>query len=307
MFDSTVRSELEQAAGRTGSADEPLAPFTTLGCGGPAALLLEVDSAERLQVVLSVAARRRVPWFILGRGSNLLVADAGWPGLALRLAGELKSFSIDGNRIDSGGGATLARLAAAAAEAGLAGLEPLALIPGTAGGAVAMNAGAWSASMADVVAAVEVCLPSGRRVLPREELVFSYRRCDLPPDAVVCRVELELAAGDPGAIRAAMKDYQSRRGGAQPVGGRSCGSVFRNPPGASAGELLDRAGCRGMRAGGAEISTVHANFIINHGSATAADVLELMDRGRREVHERFGVVLEPEVKLLGDLSLEPLT
>ncbi|MHB0915489.1 MAG: UDP-N-acetylmuramate dehydrogenase [Thermoleophilia bacterium] len=306
MLEGTVRSELEQAAGKPGSVAAPLAGYTTLGCGGPAALLLEVDSGEGLAAVLAVAEDNAVPWFVLGRGSNLLVADSGWPGLVLKLSGSLKDLTINGSRIDCGAGATLARLAAAAAEAGLSGLEPLAQIPGTVGGGVAMNAGAYGAAIADLVATIEIALPSGTRTIAGDALDFSYRHCDLPAGAVVSRVTLALTAADPETVKGAMKDYRHQRGGSQPVGSRTCGSVFKNPPGGSAGELLDKAGCKGMRAGGAEISTVHANFIVNTGSAAAADVLQLMERCRLLVHERFGVVLEPEVRLLGDITLGPL-
>lgn len=306
MLEAAVRSELEQAAGKPGRVAAPLAGYTTLGCGGPAAFLLEVDSGEGLAAVLSVASGSAIPWFVLGRGSNLLVADSGWPGLVLKLAGPLKDFTISGNRIESGAGATLARLAAAAAEAGLSGLEPLAQIPGTLGGGVAMNAGAYGGTVADLVVAIEISLPGEMRTIAGDTLKFSYRHCELPAGAVVRRVTLALTAEDPETVKAAMKDYQHHRGGSQPIGSRTCGSVFKNPPGESAGELLDKAGCKGMRVGDAEISTVHANFIVNTGSATAADALELMERCRRLVHERFGVVLEPEVKLLGDISLEPL-
>lgn len=307
MLESTVRAELERAAGKPGRVDEPLAPYTTLGCGGAAALLLEVDSSERLAALLAAAGRRDVPWFIIGRGSNLLVADSGWPGLVVKLAGDFKSFSINGERIESGAAVNLSKLAATAAQAGLSGLETLAQIPGTLGGAVAMNAGAFGAAIADVVIAVEVAVPGATRVLSGTQLRFSYRDCELPADAVVSRVTLELAPSTAETVAAAMKGFQSRRRDSQPAGSRTCGSVFKNPPGASAGRLLDEAGCKGMRVGDAEISTVHANFIVNTGAATAADVLELMRQCRRRVFEKSGNLLEPEVRLLGDMPLEPLT
>lgn len=269
--------------------------------------MLEVDSASRLAEVLATAVAREIPWFVIGKGSNVLIADSGWPGLVIQLAGELKLFDIEAGRVDAGGGVTLSRLAAAAAEAGLTGLEPLALIPGTVGGAVAMNAGAYGSAIAHVVESVELCLPGELRQVPRDELSFSYRRCLLPADAIVSRVVLRLVTADPEGVRAAMNDFKSRRRRTQPAGGRTCGSVFRNPPDSSAGELLERAGCKGMRAGDAEISIVHANFIENKGAARAADVLKLMNECRRRVHESFGVILEPEVRLLGDIELEHLS
>lgn len=306
LLESTVRSELEQAAGKPGTVAAPLDRLTTLGCGGAAALMLEVDTGERLAALLSVAGRRALPWFVLGRGSNLLVADTGWDGLAIKLSGELKTFTIEDCRVTSGAGVTLAKLAVAAAEAGLSGLEPLAQIPGSVGGAVAMNAGAYGTAIGDYVTAVEIVRAGETRAVAGSELGFAYRECRLPPGTVVTRVMLDLEPRDPETVSAAMKEFQDRRGGSQPIGSRTCGSVFKNPPGESAGELLDRAGCKGMRVGGAEISTVHANFIVNTGGATAADVLALMDQCRRAVHDRFGVALEPEVKLLGEISLQPL-
>lgn len=276
-----------------------------MGCGGPVALMLDVETSAELASTLAVAAGEAVPWFILGRGSNLLVADSGWEGLVIRLGGDFKDFSIDGNAIDTGAAVVLSRLAAAAADAGLAGLEPLALIPGTIGGAVIMNAGAYGTAIADLVTSVELCLPGEVMTLARNDVPFAYRRCDLPGDAVVSRVRLELASGKKQAIRDRMKDYQERRGKRQPTG-KSCGSVFKNMPEVSAGELLERAGCKGLQSGDAEISTMHANFIINRGGATAADIIKLMDECRRRVFADSGVVLEPEVRLVGDISLEPL-
>lgn len=306
MLESSVRSRLEQAAGRPGSEAEPLARYTTMGCGGPAAFMVEVGSADELAAVLAVVEAEALPWFVLGRGSNLLVADDGWDGIVIRLTGDFKDFSIEDLTVDAGAAVPLSRLAAAAAEAGLTGLEPLALIPGTVGGAVIMNAGAYGTAIADLVVTVEVCLPGEVRRLSRSEVPFSYRRCDLSGLTVVSRATLELAAGDPAAIRAEMKGFQERRSRRQPPG-KSCGSVFKNRPEAGAGELIERAGCKGLRAGDAEVSTVHANFIINKGNATAADIITLMNECRRRVLAQSGILLEPEVKLVGDIFLEPLS
>jgi UDP-N-acetylmuramate dehydrogenase len=167
-----------------------------------------------------------------------------------------------------------------------------------------MNAGAWGASIGELTEQVGVCLPGERRLIEAESLNFSYRHLELPTGAVVSRVVLALSAGETGAIRSAMADYRRRREDAQPLGEHSCGSVFRNPPGArTAGELLDLAGCKGLEHGGAAVSATHANFIINRGGARAADVIALMDECRRRVLEKFGVTLEPEVILLGDINL----
>jgi len=305
LFDAAIREAIEQAAGRKGTADAALGELTTLGCGGAAAFLIEAESAGSLAGILKVAAANGIDWFVLGRGSNLLVADSGWPGLVVRLAGALKECSLqqDG-RLQCGGGASLPRAAAIAADAGLSGLEPLAAIPGSIGGAIAMNAGAWGTAIGDLTAAVEICLPGETRRLEASELRFSYRRLELPPDAVVSRAWLEFETGMPDHIRAVTAEFRNRREQAQP-GGRSCGSVFRNPTGGkTAGELLDGAGCKGLTIGGAIISEQHANFILNQGGATAADIVALMDECRHRVFEQSRIVLEPEVRLLGDIRLE---
>jgi len=307
LFDAALREAIEQAAGRKGTADAALGELTTLGCGGAAAFLIEAESAANLAGILQAAAGSGIDWFVLGRGSNLLVADSGWPGLIIRLAGALKECSLqEGGRLECGGGASLPRAAAVAAEAGLSGLEPLAAIPGSIGGAIAMNAGAWGTAIGDLTEAVEICLPGETRRLEASELRFSYRKLELPPAAVVTRAWLQLETGMPDHIRAVTAEFRNRREKSQPAG-RSCGSVFRNPPGdQTAGELLDRAGCKGRTVGGASVSQQHANFIINQGGATTADIVALMDECRQRVFEQSGVVLEPEVQILGDILLRPV-
>lgn len=308
MFDGEVLEEFEAAAGHAGTTGAGLERLTTIGCGGPAALLLEIDSPERLAAVLSVAAAHGIDWFVLGYGSNLLVADEGWDGLVIRLTGELKECEAQsGGRFECGAGASLSRAASVAANAGLSGLEPLAGIPGTVGGAIAMNAGAWGSEIGSLTARVLLCLPGGCQALESDSLRFSYRHCELPQGSVVTRVVLALEPADPEVIRETMAEYSRSRGDVQPSGERTFGSVFRNPVGgASAGELLDRSGCKGLDHGGAAVSKVHANFIVNRGTATAADVIWLMDECRRRVHDSKGIVLEPEVRFLGDIGLAPL-
>ncbi len=308
MFDAAAVAELEQAAGRTGERAAGLGRLTTLGCGGAAAFLIDADSSSHLAALLAVTARRGIPTSIIGLGSNLLVADSGWDGLAIRLSGALKLCkAIGGGRLECGGGASLPRAASTAAEAGMSGLEPLAGIPGTVGGAVAMNAGAWGTSIGDLIAEAEICLPGECRIIAATDLEFSYRDCRLPAGAVISRAILSMRPGEPDEIFAGMEGYRRRRRETQPVGERTCGSVFRNPEdGMSAGELLDRAGCKGLRRGGASVSLAHANFIVNNGGASAADVIGLMDECRARVHEKFGITLEPEVRMLGETGLKPL-
>lgn len=308
MFDGKVLEEFEAAAGRAGVTGAGLGRMTTLGCGGPAALLIEIDSSEKLAAVMSLAAENGIEWFVLGYGSNLLVADDGWDGLVIRLTGELKECEAkSGGQLECGAGASLTRAASVAAAAGLSGLEPLAGIPGTVGGAIAMNAGAWGTEIGSLTARVTLCLPGECKVLEADSLKFSYRHCELPEGSVITRVVLALEPAEPEKVRETMSGFSSRRGEAQPAGERTCGSVFRNPSdGASAGELLDRSGCKGLEHGGATVSQSHANFIVNRGGATAADIIWLMDECRRRVHESNGIILEPEVRFLGDIGLEPL-
>ncbi len=305
MHDEAIRRQL-QAAGAGLEVGVSLAPLTTIGCGGAADYLARVENEDTLARLLETADQLDLPWFVLGSGSNLLVADAGWQGLLIRLEGELATCNLRQHRLDCGGGAPLGQAVKAAVSAGLSGLERLEGIPGTVGGAVAMNAGAFGTNIGDRVLEVRVCLPGRTRVLAPADLEFGYRRAKLPPRAVVSRVSLQLAPANGEDPRAAAGRYRRRRLASQPRG-RSFGSVFRNPgAGASAGELLEKAGCKGLERGGAAVSEQHANFIVNRGGASAADVIALINECRRRVLEQEGVLLEPEVVLLGDLELEPL-
>ncbi len=281
--------------------------MTTIGCGGPAAFVVAADGSQTLAAILDVARGYHLPWFVLGLGSNLLVADDGWPGVVIRLTGKLRECRRRGDGLECGAGVSLPRVARLAWKEGLTGLEPLEGVPGTLGGAVAMNAGAFGMSIGDKVTWVEVGLPGKVMRLDAGQLGFAYRSCRLPPGAVVSRVALQLSAGDRDDIRRSMKVYLSRRETSQPRGVRTFGSIFRNPAGdAGAGELLERAGCKELSCGAAAVSGAHANFIVNGGGATAADVIALMDTCRRRVHQRFGIVLEPEVRFLGDIGLKEM-
>ena len=235
-------------------------------------------------------------------------AGSGRGGGGVRMGGQLRGGLVTGGGgVECGGGASLPRVAALAAEAGLSGLEPLSGIPGTMGGAVAMNAGAWGTAIGDLIEQVEVCLPGDCRRFDAEALEFSYRGSVLPAGSAVSRVTLTLTPGAPEVIRASMAEYRDRRQGSQPIGKRTCGSVFKNPAGGrGAGVLLEGAGCKGILVGQASVSTTHANFIINRGGATTADVVVLMDECRRRVWEKFSITLEPEVRFLGGIGLKPL-
>jgi UDP-N-acetylenolpyruvoylglucosamine reductase len=288
------------------SADHPLSRLTTIRTGGAADWFARPASREDLVAVLAWAEAEDLPVGLVGSGSNLLVADDGFHGLAIKLNGALAAIEREGELLVCGGGARLPSAAARAAGWGLSGLEFGINIPGTAGGAVRMNANAYGGQLAEVLEWVEVATAAGAEPRPPEQLGFSYRRSNLRPGEVVARVGFRLSPGDPEEIRQALAALRERRRAAQPSGIKTFGSTFKNPEderaqGLSAGQLLEAAGCRSLAHGGARFSQKHANFVENTGAATTADVLELMAAGRRRVHERFGVELEPEVQILGDV------
>jgi UDP-N-acetylmuramate dehydrogenase len=284
-------------------ADFPLARLTTIRTGGPADWFARPGSEEELLELLAWAGGEGLVVGTIGSGSNLLVADDGFRGLAIKLDGDLATIERDGERLLCGGGARLPSAAAKAAGWGLSGLEFGINIPGTAGGAVKMNANAYGGQLARVLEWVDVCSPSGLERREPERLGFAYRSSNLDAEEVVSRASFRLQPGDPAAIKATLAEMREKRREAQPSGIKTFGSTFKNPEGErSAGQLLEAAGCRGLRHGGARFAEKHANFVENCGDATTAEVLELMAEGRRRVHERFGVELEPEVQVLGEVS-----
>jgi UDP-N-acetylenolpyruvoylglucosamine reductase len=286
--------------------DYPLARLTTVRTGGAGDYFARPDSLERLSELLAWADGEQIAVGVVGSGSNLLIADAGFRGLVMKLDGALATIEQEGDHLLCGGGARLPQAAARAARAGLSGLEFGVNIPGTVGGAVKMNANAYGGDLSRVLEWVDIATPEGTGRRVPNELGFSYRRSNLGPLEVVARASFALAPADPDSVKATLADMREARKAAQPSGIKTFGSTFRNPTdddpraeGRTAGQLLDAAGCRGLRVGGAGFSAKHANFVENHGRATTADVLALMAEGRRRVHERFGVVLEPEVQTLG--------
>ncbi|NLT35068.1 MAG: UDP-N-acetylmuramate dehydrogenase [Gaiellales bacterium] len=298
-----------------------MAPFTTIGVGGAAALLLSLEDAAGLSEALSLLRVEGVPHTAVGAGSNLVVGDAGYRGVILKLgdgfhfidepvphpsrvggAASTHAPTDTGPSalsVVAGAGLHLPRLCSLLAGWGLGGLEFCCGIPGTLGGGVAMNAGAHGGELARVVEAVQVARGDGVHWLAADALEWGYRHCGLPPGAVVTAVRLRLQQTPEANIRALHRRYLQQRRQGQPRGARTFGSTFRNPPGESAGRLLDQAGMKGARHGGAEVSTVHANFIVNCGDARAADVLYLMSLMREAVYRKHEVLLEPEVRVLG--------
>jgi UDP-N-acetylmuramate dehydrogenase len=286
--------------------DFPLARLTTVRTGGPADWLARPSNDEELEGLLGWAGEEGLAVGMVGSGSNLLVADEGFRGLAIKLEGELSAIERDGERLICGGGARLPSAAAKAAGWGLSGLEFGINIPGTAGGAVRMNANAYGGQLAEVLEWVDVCWAGGGERRDPGQLGFAYRSSNLGDGEVVARVSFQLVQGEPEEIKATLAEMRGKRREAQPSGIKTFGSTFKNPTGEAAegrtaGQLLEAAGCRGLRHGGARFSEKHANFVENMGGATTGDVLELMAEGRRLVHEKFGIALEPEVQLLGEV------
>jgi UDP-N-acetylmuramate dehydrogenase len=281
-----------------------LSRHTTLGTGGPARACARPETPDDVAELLHWAAERDTAVAVVGLGSNLLVADAGVDALVLRLGGELARVDVDGDVIRAGAGATNAVCLHRARDAGLGGFEFACAIPGTIGGGVWMNAGAYGSDFSAVLERALVATAAGSAWLTPAELGLSYRHSELRHGQVVLQAELRLTPRPSEEIRAEIRELNDRRKDAQPTNKRTFGSVFKNPAHElSAGRMLDACGLRGHVIGGACISPKHANFIENAGGATTADALALMAEARRRAHEQFGVVLEHEVEFLGDLAL----
>jgi UDP-N-acetylmuramate dehydrogenase len=284
-----------------------LARLTTVRTGGDAEWFLRAATVEQLVDALRWAAGEGLEVGVVGSGSNLLVADAGVRGLVVKLDQELSKIERDGTRMRCGGGARLPAVSARAARAGLTGIEFGVNIPGTVGGAVKMNANAYGGELAAVLEWVDVATADGVQRRAPDELGFEYRRSNIAPAEIVAGASFALSPAAPEQVKATLADMRARRKAAQPSGIKTFGSTFKNPSdpragGRTAGQLLEAAGCRGLRIGGAGFSAKHANFVENHGDATTADVIALMAEGRRRVKECFGVELEPEVQALGPVA-----
>jgi UDP-N-acetylmuramate dehydrogenase len=281
---------------------EPLASCTSFGIGGPADFFLEPGKAEGIEKVLEGSRERGIPYFLLGAGTNLLIADAGIEGLVVRVV--TREHHIDGTRITAAAGLKMMRLARIAADANLRGFEFAIGVPGSVGGAVYQNAGCWGKEMREVL--VEACgfMPaSGEKKWTPADLRFGYRTSALREGALkggfVVEATIQLQRGDGEEAKAQMAKLTRERNETQPIKTKNCGSVFKNPPGDSAGRLVQAAGLKGAREGNAVVSTMHGNFIINEGGATAADVKRLIERVQAEVRRRFNVELETEVEMVG--------
>lgn len=281
---------------------EPMKKHTTFRIGGPADYYLCPHSTEELQKILQICRENKLEFFILGNGSNLLVSDKGYRGVVIQLWKNFSDIETEDNTITVKAGALLSKVAAEALEESLTGMEFASGIPGTMGGAVMMNAGAYGGEMKDIIREVTVLTREGELLtLSKEEMNFGYRTSVVKEKGyVVISAELQLRKGDREEIRKVMDELKERRVTKQPLDMPSAGSTFKRPEGYFAGKLIMDAGLRGFSVGGAQISEKHCGFVVNKGDATAADVLGLIGEVQKKVQEKFGVALEPEVKFLGE-------
>jgi len=282
--------------------DEPMKKHTTFRVGGPADYFVVPKTKEEVQNIVALCREFDMPYYVLGNGSNLLVGDKGYRGVIIQIYREMNHIQVEGDRVKVQAGALLSKIGSAAFEAGLTGFEFAAGIPGTMGGAVVMNAGAYGGEMKDVLFSVTVLTPEGEVLtLSNKELELGYRTSVVAKkNYIVLEATLALQKGEKDAIKARMDELRIQRTTKQPLEYPSAGSTFKRPEGYFAGKLIQDAGLRGFQVGGAQVSEKHCGFVINKEDATAADVLELMRQVSATVKEKFGVELEPEVKRLGE-------
>lgn len=295
-----IFKELKQWFAEQVRFNVPLAPYTTYKVGGPAAIYAEPENREELQALVRFAAQHRLPVFILGGGANILVSDRGVNALVIRLNRCCNELERQGLEIRVGSGVPVKDLVAFCESENLAGLDFMAGIPGTVGGALRMNAGAFVGEIGDRVIEVEAMDYSGTIItIPGSEAGFGYRRADNLQDKILLGCRLAMEPGNRDTLAASRQNYLAKREAKQPLDYGSCGSVFKRPPGNYAGTLIEKAGCKGMRIGGAIVSTKHANFILNYRDAKASDIYRLIISVQQKVYDQFGIWLEPEVRLVG--------
>ena len=282
--------------------DEPMSRHTTFRIGGPADCFVTVSCAEEIREIIGICRRNSVPYYIMGNGSDLLVGDKGYRGVIIQIFKRMNGIRAEGERIYVQAGALLSRTAAAAYEASLAGMEFASGIPGTMGGALRMNAGAYGGEMKQIVESADILTAEGEiKTLTVEELGLGYRTSVISRnDYVALRVVLKLRRSSRKEIRARMDELKEKRVAKQPLEYGSAGSTFKRPEGYFAGKLIEDAGLRGYRVGDAQVSEKHCGFVINRGSATAAEVAQLMEDVADRVEQKFGVRLQPEVKKIGE-------
>ena len=281
--------------------DAPMRQFTSIKVGGPADSLFFPKDVDELRKLVRYARRKSIPFFILGKGTNLVVRDKGVRGWVISLTQGMKKIQLNGEVVEAEGGLPLQRLVQFTLQKGLTGLEPFFGIPGTVGGGLAMNAGAWGAELKDVLRSITLMKDDGEVVeRSRPRLKFSYRRLDLPSSWIILKGRFQLKKGKKEEILERVKSYSEMRERTQPLDSPSAGSIFKNPKEGPAGKWIEEAGLKGFRMGQAMISDRHANFIINLGKATAGEVIDLMELVERKIYEKKGISLEREVKVVGE-------
>ncbi len=281
--------------------DEPMNKYTTFKIGGPADILIKPTTKEELVSIVEICNEEGAPYYIIGNGSNLLVSDDGYRGVIIQLYKEFQEITLEENVIYAQSGALLSKIATTASKNNLAGMEFAHGIPGTLGGAVTMNAGAYGGEMKDIIVSCDVMTREGEIfTLSKDELELGYRTSIIAKkDYIVIGASLKLQSGNIQDILDNMKDYAGRRKDKQPLDKPSAGSTFKRPEGHFAGKLIMDSDLRGFQVGGARVSDKHCGFVVNEGNATAKDVLTLIEEVKKIVNEKFGVILEPEVKMLG--------
>lgn len=303
-MDETQRRGLVEIMGENIQFDRAMSEYTTFRIGGKADAICFVQGLGELQQVFSYLNKEKIPYLLVGKGSNLLVRDGGFKGAVIIMRGQLatiKQHEKNDRMVLAGGGLTLRDLVRFCSQRGLGGLEFLSGIPGTVGGAVTMNAGAFGRAMGDVVQQVDLVTPEGEFTSRnRSDLTFSYRESSIEEGSLVVRASLQCSQETSQIVSGRVAEYLTRRKVAQPLDYPSAGSVFRNPPNDHAGRLIEQAGLKGKKIGGAMISPKHANYIVNTGGAQAEDILRLMEMAKEKVREATGVELEPEIKVVGD-------
>lgn len=283
--------------------DVPMKEYTSFKAGGNAALMVEPDSREELSYALEVLSRHKEKYLVIGNGSNLLIKDSGYRGVILKIGAPFQEIRVNGNRLVAGAGALLSSAAREACRAALTGFEFAGGIPGTVGGAVFMNAGAYDGEISHIIESAEVLTKDGSRIdtLNKEELELSYRHSVLQKTGdILLNATFLLGNGNQETISARMKELAARRTEKQPLNYPSAGSFFKRPHNHFAGKLIQDAGLSGLSLGGAQVSPLHAGFIINTGGATASDIIDLMEIVRSTVFNEFGILLEPEVRIIGE-------
>ncbi len=292
--------ELKESGIPNVKENEPLANHTTIKIGGPADVLIEPESIDQLEKTIKIVQKHSVSWRAIGKGSNLLVNDQGIEGAVIKLGDRLDHLDVEGNKVRAGGGYSLIKLAAVISRKGLSGLQFAGGIPGSVGGAVYMNAGAHGSDMSRILKKARILLPDGTlKWFSNEEMAFSYRTSVLQKQPGICvEAVFELEEGDKDSITAEMKKHKDYRRETQPWDHPCAGSIFRNPLPEHAGHLIEKAGLKGYKIGGAQISAKHGNFIVNAGGAKASDVLALIEHVKQTISEMYGINMETEVEII---------